>query len=595
MLNVPAPFVPLDVSWNRIAENTLLLRASAGYAHIKFGPNFPGGSSTPTGLANDATVYTATVRIDGTNRAVSIVGSAAQTFTTLMTELNTDLSTWSTVVLDGDTIKITSLTTGATSAVFVSDSGANFLFASLRGTGSQKFGVTDYDSTRGWFNIAASTNRVGTSVRGNSQYLRWDKMRDFTNMQEDISDLIDAFLAAAAANTNVKWQNAAAGIVVPTGLPNADTSTGLLRTTIYQLRVNLNGAGNVTVFIDLNIPQTTGVSFNNLVAALNTGLKTAGLAVEAVWRPGYSATVPPAIVFTAFPVNTAFTATSTGAVLQGTTSSIVLTDGATNGIVAALAAFGGAIDAAAEGFGWVDFHRVNAAAVLPATVPGVAAGSYDFTVTTEDGAFDVTVVLAGGETMTAIAALMQTALQTATGEAELVTAVGSKFLFVNDDAGFNSGISVTIPTAGLNSDLFQAIATALDTTVGSITTLHTFSGDGWATPGVDGTTNLAFPKTYNGVVYNNWLEFLARSPIGGRLSMQFAFGPTGYGPLFTSDGGSAFEKELRPASRGQCIYGQLYWDGAAYRYFVAGDSSRVAADDISAGTNNPPQADDNGL
>ncbi len=606
--NVPSPFVEVDATWNRWEELGLPLLATAGSCRIKLGPNFPGGDSSPTGLANDATVYTATVIVDGLTEAVSIVGSAAQTIATLVTELNTDLS--AAVVLEGDEIVITSTTTGAVSSVFVSDTGANFLFAGLRGDTSTAtpdiahYGVTNYDSTRGWFAIAGSVNRVGESVRGNTKYLLWNKLRDWTNLQRDVAGVVDRFLDSVATS-HQDWVNAAASIAVPTGAPSMFTETGLSRTTTYELRLNVNGAGNVTVFINLGIPQTTGAPFDQLVAAINAGIAAAGLPVYCAFREGLNATQPPRLYFQVLNSNTPFTPTATGDMLAGADSSLVLTDGASNGIVAALVAFGGVLDAAQAGYGVVNFNRVNALAVLPATVPAVPAGNYDATITVSDSTgpvretVTVTVAVTAADSMTVIAASLETALQAATTDGdELVIAIGNKFLISEVNTGFNTQVEVTIPTAGVNPDLFRAIAAALDVVdPRGDTDVSTWNVDGFATPGVNAAVvGLSFPEMFNGVSYANWLEVLARSPVGGRLGMgQFIFGPTGYGPLFTSDGGSSFEKELRPQSRGECVVGMLYWDGAAWRYFVAGDASRVVANDTSAGTNNPPQTLARGL
>lgn len=593
MTNVPAPFTAVDVNWNRNAENTLLLQTAFGRATIKLGPNYP-GASAPTGLV-PATTYTATVRIDGTNRAVSILGATALTVTTLVAELLADLTTWATVVLSGDTIVITSLTSGPTSGVFASDTGADFLFSSIRGgltaaLSPAHFGVVDYDSTRGWTGpdtlslIAASTNRVGTSVKGNNEYFRSDKISDA--QLGDLASVVDRFLAGGAANTNQPWVNAASSIAVPTGVPSSMTETGLSRLLVYQLQVNVNGAGNVTVSINLNVPQTSGASFDQLVEALNIGLAAARLPVVAEWQNGYNATQAPRVMFRVLASNTPFTPTSTGAVLQGTTSSLVLTAGLANDIVAALAAFGGAIDVVQSGFGVVNFNRVNAAAVLPATVPAVPTASYDATVNVNDAGvrttYTVTVPVTVADSMTVIAASLQVAVRAATGETELVEAVGNKFLLTENQTGFNTYITVAIPTAGANPDLFRAIASALDVVDRRGTTsVSTYSVDGFATPGLAGATNVAFPKTVSGVIYTNWLQVLANSPVGGRLVAQNIFGPTGYGPLFTSDDGASFEKENRPASRGMCVRGQVYWDGATWRYFT---------DDTDAGANNPPEA-----
>jgi len=94
-------------------------------------------SAKATGLANDTTVYTATVLVDGTANVVNITGSTAQTYATLITEIGNDL-TGATVALVSQggspvlyDIVITSATTGSTSTISITD-GATFpLFASV--------------------------------------------------------------------------------------------------------------------------------------------------------------------------------------------------------------------------------------------------------------------------------------------------------------------------------------------------------------------------------------------------------------------------------------------------------------------------------
>lgn len=90
--------------------------------------------ASATGLANDATVYTATVTVDGVALPVAITGSAAQTFTTLLAELNTDLGVAATAAIISPTeLRITSATTGATSTVSIA---AGTLFPALTGYGA---------------------------------------------------------------------------------------------------------------------------------------------------------------------------------------------------------------------------------------------------------------------------------------------------------------------------------------------------------------------------------------------------------------------------------------------------------------------------
>jgi hypothetical protein len=88
--------------------------------------------SSATGLANDATAYTATITVDGSHvQSVSVVGSAAQTIATLLTEINADLGGFAVATLTGGKIMVESVLSGSGSSVAIVDSGANHLFATL--------------------------------------------------------------------------------------------------------------------------------------------------------------------------------------------------------------------------------------------------------------------------------------------------------------------------------------------------------------------------------------------------------------------------------------------------------------------------------
>ena len=77
--------------------------------------------ATATGLANSAEVYGMTVAVDGgAAQQISVTGSAAQTYTTLLAEINTDL-TGATCALVGGNLKITSDTTGASSSIAITN------------------------------------------------------------------------------------------------------------------------------------------------------------------------------------------------------------------------------------------------------------------------------------------------------------------------------------------------------------------------------------------------------------------------------------------------------------------------------------------
>jgi hypothetical protein len=101
----------------------------AGYQIVNVGGAKIGASAT--GLANDSTNYTATVVIDGVTKNVAVTGSTAQTYTTLLSQINTDLGSAGTTTLFEGNLKITSATTGASSTVAITDGVTNLLFGTL--------------------------------------------------------------------------------------------------------------------------------------------------------------------------------------------------------------------------------------------------------------------------------------------------------------------------------------------------------------------------------------------------------------------------------------------------------------------------------
>jgi hypothetical protein len=113
-----------------IAGPTVRHDYRAGSQIVDVGGAKAGASAT--GLANDGTAYTATVVIDGVTKNVSVVGSASQTYTTLLAGINTDLGAAGTAAIVGGNIKITSATTGDTSTVEIT---AGTLFTGSLPTG----------------------------------------------------------------------------------------------------------------------------------------------------------------------------------------------------------------------------------------------------------------------------------------------------------------------------------------------------------------------------------------------------------------------------------------------------------------------------
>jgi hypothetical protein len=129
-----------DASLSAIATtDTTLLAALSGFVAAVPATN---NITNPTGLPNTGTLLQATVTVDGVPNSVQIAGNAAQTFGTLVAELNTDLGPVATAAIgDGVTttngyvvpngqLAIVSATTGAASTVSIADVN---IFSGLRG------------------------------------------------------------------------------------------------------------------------------------------------------------------------------------------------------------------------------------------------------------------------------------------------------------------------------------------------------------------------------------------------------------------------------------------------------------------------------
>ena len=130
-------------SRNALSEaNALTLTTAAGFHTVDFSPNAIGGLAT--GLANHSTTYTFLLSADGgTAQQISVVGSAAQTYTDLLTALGTALPATVTASLVGGNLEFTRATAGAGLTVEVLDQN---LFRSLdefNGVLEPRVGVDD--------------------------------------------------------------------------------------------------------------------------------------------------------------------------------------------------------------------------------------------------------------------------------------------------------------------------------------------------------------------------------------------------------------------------------------------------------------------
>ncbi len=131
----------------RLFENVSTVVGAGSPASVVLGPptfDTPTvGLTNPSGLTG-ATVYTATFTVDGTPRAVQVLGSTALTFGTLIDQIHIDMNGGvvagsppgrsATVTLVSGNLVVTSGTTGTTSTIALTDgSGSTALFATLNG------------------------------------------------------------------------------------------------------------------------------------------------------------------------------------------------------------------------------------------------------------------------------------------------------------------------------------------------------------------------------------------------------------------------------------------------------------------------------
>ncbi len=152
-----ALFAPVNGTDIAVAS---LIPSQSGFQNVLF--SAPKVLATATGLNNDATVYTATITVDGVAKAISIVGSAAQTYTTLLSEINTDLAASAVASLNTlGNLQVISATNGTASTVSIVDAGTNHLFAKL--TSYSSIGPA-FAGPVGYIKIAATIFAVPSTV-----------------------------------------------------------------------------------------------------------------------------------------------------------------------------------------------------------------------------------------------------------------------------------------------------------------------------------------------------------------------------------------------------------------------------------------------
>lgn len=241
MAQVPGAFLQTaDVTFDGVADLVLQIEATAGKAVVDYGV-LPAGGSTPTGLPNTGDAFTASIDVDapGSPVAVSVVGSAAQTFTTLIAEINTDLGGAATAALVGGQIVITSATTGVASAVVVTDTS---LFRNVKGA---NFGLVSIQSTR-----------------GTATYVKWNMLG------ADLQAEWEAQAAVLSPTQTFKTYASDSVAVTGTGITTA-SGLGLAAAT-YDLTVTVNAVAK-----SVPVAVAADETFATFITKFNTALQAA--------------------------------------------------------------------------------------------------------------------------------------------------------------------------------------------------------------------------------------------------------------------------------------------------------------------------------
>lgn len=149
---------------------------TAGTQNVSFAISKVAGD--PSGLANDSTVYTATINPDGGGaQSIAIVGSEAQTMGTVAAQINLDL-TGASAAVSGGGILVTSDTLGTGSTILIADTDlfltlTNYaaVDAAAAGTGSGAAAFLELPHTSFGINLTKDIYQDDT--------IRGDRLRQF--------------------------------------------------------------------------------------------------------------------------------------------------------------------------------------------------------------------------------------------------------------------------------------------------------------------------------------------------------------------------------------------------------------------------------
>lgn len=249
------------------ASSTVAITAGTLFAAPLDG--FVAVSSAVAGIAAATTTYTATITVDGVAKPISIVGGSAQTFTTLLSELNTDLAGSATAAISGGDLKVTSATTGVLSKVVITP---GTLFPALTGYISTLPAANGDGTTRTYSALVVVDGVVVpvafTGVQGNT----------YTNLLAELNTDLGAAATAALNGGNVRITSATTGaassvVVYDAGLfSNLTSFVGLSSTlgtapTVYTATITVDGVDKA-----IAVQGSAAQTFTALVSEINTDL-----------------------------------------------------------------------------------------------------------------------------------------------------------------------------------------------------------------------------------------------------------------------------------------------------------------------------------
>jgi hypothetical protein len=250
--------------------------AVAGYQVVDVGGAKIG--TDPTGLV-PATTYTASISVDGVPTAISILGSTAADYATLINEINTDLGVAATAALVGGNIKITSATTGVSSTVAITDTD---LFLTLTGYVSLSAAVPGID-------IVVTTYTASVAVDGVPVAISVDGglTQTFADLINEINTDLGVAAVAALVGGNIKITSATTGITSTVAITDTNlfsTLTGYVAilaavdgvdiiVTTYTATITISGTPFV-ISTNVNLAPT----FADLIDIINTELGSAAVA-----------------------------------------------------------------------------------------------------------------------------------------------------------------------------------------------------------------------------------------------------------------------------------------------------------------------------